>query len=98
MSGSDAAGVKPAQVMYDQGGPYKLQVSEGENLTLCQCGRSERPPLCTGRHRLENDKRLPLKFTARTTGEVAVCGCGRSRNMPWCDASHGLGSCVGSGD
>ncbi|MBF0135093.1 MAG: CDGSH iron-sulfur domain-containing protein [Magnetococcales bacterium] len=84
----------PDQTMYHKGGPYRVPVDEGQNLTICQCGRSNTPPFCSGRHKLEQDASLPLKFTAKTTGQIAVCGCGKSRNLPWCDASHGHGSCI----
>ncbi|MBF0426985.1 MAG: CDGSH iron-sulfur domain-containing protein [Magnetococcales bacterium] len=80
--------------MYEKGKPYTVTVAAGESLTICQCGRSENPPFCTGRHRLASDAALPLKFTAKSEGRVAVCGCGASRNLPWCDASHGRGTCI----
>ncbi|MBF0152339.1 MAG: CDGSH iron-sulfur domain-containing protein [Magnetococcales bacterium] len=93
MPKSDSPAIEPAKTMYDQGGPYVVSVDDGENLTICQCGRSENPPFCTGRHTLEHDAGLPLKFTAKSIGKIAVCGCGNSHDMPWCDARHGLGSC-----
>ena len=51
----------------------KLDVVSGQSYLLCQCGQSERYPLCDGSHR--NTSLSPGKYVASANTSVSICGC-----------------------
>ncbi len=69
-----------------QKGPYKIDVTKGEDYTWCACGRSASQPFCDGSHK--GTEFRPVHYVAERDGEIAFCGCKRTANRPRCDGSH----------
>jgi len=72
--------------MYKQGSPRMIEVSSGDTVYICQCGRTKTPPYCDGSH--QGTENSPLEYTASENEQLYVCGCGKSGNIPFCDGSH----------
>ena len=51
----------------------KLDVVSGKSYFICQCGRSEKYPLCDGSHK--NTSFSPEKYVATADTSISVCGC-----------------------
>ena len=51
----------------------KLEVVSGKSYFLCQCGQSEKYPLCDGSHK--NTSFSPEKYVASANTSVSICGC-----------------------
>ncbi len=51
----------------------KLDVVSGRSYFICQCGQSEKYPLCDGSHK--NTSFSPEKYVASADTSVSVCGC-----------------------
>jgi CDGSH-type Zn-finger protein len=66
--------------------PYRTQVTAGEMVFWCVCGRSEAQPYCDGSHR--GTVHRPLRYMPSATLVVALCGCKQTKQPPFCDGSH----------
>jgi len=66
--------------------PYKAQVTEGEMVFWCVCGRSQAQPYCDGSHR--GTAHRPLRYLPPASLVVALCGCKQTKQPPFCDGSH----------
>ena len=66
--------------------PFRAQVTAGELIVWCVCGRSARQPYCDGSHR--GTEHRPLRYTAPANLTVAFCGCKQTKQPPFCDGSH----------
>lgn len=69
-----------------QKSPYRLEVKEGDKLSICSCQKTKNPPYCDGSH-CTTDKK-PYRLSFEKDQKVAICGCGLSKKMPYCDGSH----------
>jgi CDGSH-type Zn-finger protein len=66
--------------------PYKAQLTAGETVFWCACGRSQTQPHCDGSYR--GTAYRPLRYEPPQTLVVALCGCKQTRRPPFCDGSH----------
>lgn len=66
--------------------PYRADVTAGELIVWCACGRSQRQPYCDGSHR--GSEYRPLRYTLPQNLTVAFCGCKATKSPPFCDGSH----------
>ena len=57
----------------------KLDVVSGKSYFLCQCGLSQKYPLCDGSHKQTSFS--PEKYTASANMSVSVCGCNDSKTV-----------------
>ena len=73
--------------MYDNQGPYSIEVKAGNSVWICQCGATKTPPYCDGAHQ-QTGHPGPLEYKADNDTTLYACGCGKSQDMPWCDGSH----------
>lgn len=73
--------------MYNNKLPYVVSVKKDEEVYICQCGKSAKPPYCDGSHKQTKGIR-PLIYSAKRDQNLFVCGCGKSDDLPWCDSSH----------
>jgi len=72
--------------MYNNKLPYVVPIKKDEEVYLCQCDKTAKPPYCDGQHK-KTGKR-PFIYTAKKDQTLFVCGCGKSADIPWCDNSH----------
>ncbi|MEW4981911.1 MAG: CDGSH iron-sulfur domain-containing protein [Cycloclasticus sp.] len=73
--------------MYSQQYPYCITVKKGEEVYICQCGKTQDAPHCDGSHK-QTDGIRPLIYRPQKDESLTICGCGNSANMPWCDGTH----------
>jgi len=66
--------------------PIAVEVTAGEELYWCACGRSSSQPFCDGSH--EDTAFEPMEYIAPETKRVFFCTCKRSKTAPLCDGSH----------
>jgi CDGSH-type Zn-finger protein len=66
--------------------PYRAQVTAGETVFWCACGRSRTQPYCDGSHKGTTHR--PLRYEVPQDLTVAFCGCKATRQPPFCDGSH----------
>ena len=66
--------------------PAPLEVTQGETIYWCTCGRSKNQPLCDGSH--AGTDFTPMAWTAGEDGKYFFCQCKRTQNPPLCDGSH----------
>jgi CDGSH-type Zn-finger protein len=66
--------------------PYRAQLTAGEEIFWCACGRSGTQPYCDGSHKGTTYRPLQYHVTADLT--VALCGCKATKRPPFCDGSH----------
>jgi CDGSH-type Zn-finger protein len=66
--------------------PYMVEVVQGTNYYYCTCGRSEKQPLCDGKHK--GTPFVPMLYVAEKTGPYYFCGCKGTTTEPKCDGSH----------
>lgn len=84
----DPDGMENANMsMNTHGEPYEHILKSGETAYICQCGHSNTPPFCDGRHE-QHPGTAPLAYTATKDETVYICGCDKTGNKPWCDGSH----------
>lgn len=75
MSEPKIAAVSPAVVELEPGKYY-----------WCQCGLSEKQPLCDGSH--SGTEFGPLRVELSEKKRVALCQCKHTANPPYCDGTH----------
>ena len=66
--------------------PVKVEMSAGDTLYFCRCGRSRNQPYCDGAHAGTGFK--PMAYTPEESGEGYLCQCKHSNNLPFCDGTH----------
>lgn len=66
--------------------PVKVELTAGQALYFCRCGRSKNQPYCDGAHAGTGHK--PMAYSPETSGEAYLCQCKHSRNLPLCDGTH----------
>src|SRR5438034_4850126 len=66
--------------------PFRAELSAGDLVVWCACGRSQRQPYCDGSHRGTPFK--PVRYTVPQNLTVALCGCKETKQPPFCDGSH----------
>lgn len=70
--------------MYNNSDPYVLHCQAKQTYLICQCGKSQQPPLYDQAHCLCQ----PYKINNNKTKIIWLCGCHKSAEMPLCDGSH----------
>ena len=70
--------------------PYKLEVEEGQFISWCTCGLSQKQPFCDGSHK--GSEFRSYKCVMEKSGQVYFCGCKKTKTPPFCDGSHNLNS------
>jgi CDGSH-type Zn-finger protein len=65
--------------------PHKIEVTEGQVLAFCTCGKSANI-FCNGSHAGTDKTPEVIKFTENKT--IYACTCLQSANHPYCDGSH----------
>jgi len=66
--------------------PKSVQLSAGDEVWWCSCGRSKDQPFCDGSHRVTEFE--PISFKAEKEGNYFFCQCKLSKTPPFCDGSH----------
>jgi CDGSH-type Zn-finger protein len=66
--------------------PYPLEMTAGQTVYRCSCGKSFKQPFCDGSHK--ETGLAPKPFTAEKDGTVYFCGCKHSKTPQTCDGSH----------
>ena len=66
--------------------PRRVELTAGETILWCACGRSKRQPFCDGSHR--GTPYSPVQHTPEDGGEALLCLCKRTSNAPFCDGTH----------
>lgn len=66
--------------------PIEVNLTEGEEIWFCSCGKSENQPFCDGSHKGTGIS--PLAYIPKETGSAWFCQCKRSSTLPFCDGSH----------
>ncbi len=69
-----------------QKSPYPLEMTAGQTVYWCSCGKSSKQPLCDGSHK--DTGLTPKPFTAEKDGTVYFCGCKQSKTPQTCDGTH----------
>ncbi|MDR3493182.1 MAG: CDGSH iron-sulfur domain-containing protein [Ancalomicrobiaceae bacterium] len=69
-----------------QKGPYPVELTAGQTVYWCACGRSSSQPFCDGSHRVTDF--TPKPYTAVKDGTVWFCGCKHSGTPQTCDGTH----------
>lgn len=67
-------------------GPYRVDLTEGQTIYFCDCGRSKNQPYCDGAH--QGTDFGPIAFTATETKAYYLCGCKHAGIKPLCDGTH----------
>lgn len=73
--------------MFTKKVPYIVNLKEGEETYICQCGETKKTPYCDGSHK-QTDGIRPLIYIAKEDETLFICGCGNTGNAPWCDGTH----------
>jgi len=66
--------------------PVEVQLTRGEEIWFCTCGRSSNQPFCDGSHK--GTGLSPLAHTPKESGSAWLCQCKQSNNLPFCDGTH----------
>jgi len=66
--------------------PKAVQLSKGDEVWWCSCGKSKDQPFCDGSHRVTEFE--PRLFTAKQEGTYYFCQCKLTKTPPFCDGSH----------
>jgi glutamate synthase domain-containing protein 2/CDGSH-type Zn-finger protein len=66
--------------------PAKVELTAGDTVHWCSCGRSKSQPYCDGSHR--GTGMTPLAHAPEASGEAWLCLCKRTKNPPFCDGTH----------
>jgi CDGSH-type Zn-finger protein len=69
-----------------QKAPYPVDVSAGQKVFWCTCGRSDSQPFCDGSHK--DTSFTPMPYTAEEDKTLYFCGCKHTAGAPLCDGSH----------
>ncbi len=69
-----------------QKAPFPIDVTSGQKLFWCSCGKSEKQPFCDGSH--QGSEFTPIAFEADADKTLYFCGCKHSKNGAFCDGSH----------
>ncbi|OMJ77954.1 hypothetical protein SteCoe_22348 [Stentor coeruleus] len=67
-------------------GPYRVELTAGQTIYFCDCGRSKNQPYCDGAH--AGTEFGPIAFTAPETKAYFMCGCKYANIKPMCDGQH----------
>ena len=67
-------------------GPYAVDLTAGQTIYFCDCGRSKNQPYCDGGH--QGTEFTPMTFTAQETKTYYLCGCKHAGIKPLCDGTH----------
>ena len=66
--------------------PVKIDLSKGQDIFFCTCGKADPQPFCDGSH-VGTDFN-PLVTISDQEQEGYLCACKHSRNLPYCDGTH----------
>jgi len=66
--------------------PVRVDLSKGEEVYFCTCGRSANQPFCDGSHAGTGFE--PKAFVADEDQEAYLCACKHTANAPFCDGTH----------
>lgn len=66
--------------------PVGVEMTAGETVWWCACGRSKTQPFCDGSHVGTGFE--PLAFTAEKARTYFFCACKHTGKAPICDGSH----------
>jgi len=66
--------------------PKSVNLTEGEQVYFCTCGKSANQPFCDGSH--AGSEFTPMAYMPEESGTAALCACKQSSNLPFCDGSH----------
>ena len=69
-----------------QKSPFPVDLTTGQTVYWCACGKSAKQPFCDGSHK--GTDFAPKPFTAEKDGTVYFCGCKHSKTPQTCDGSH----------
>lgn len=69
-----------------QKAPFPVDVTSGQKLFWCACGKSEKQPFCDGSH--QGSDFTPIAIEADADKTLYFCGCKHSKNGAFCDGSH----------
>ena len=69
-----------------QKAPFPVELTEGQKVFWCSCGRSGKQPFCDGSHK--GTEFTPVAFEAPTAKTYYFCGCKASAKAPLCDGAH----------
>ena len=69
-----------------QKAPYAVEVTAGQKLFWCACGKSAKQPFCDGSH--QGTPFTPYPYTAEEDRTLYFCGCKHTKAAPLCDGSH----------
>ncbi len=61
--------------------PFRAELSAGDLVVWCACGRSQRQPYCDGSHRGTSFK--PVRYTVPQSLTVALCCCKATKKPPF---------------
>ena len=67
--------------------PVKVNVTAGQTIYWCTCGKSANQPFCDGSH--SGTGFAPLPYTAKEgETDLNLCQCKRTTKAPFCDGTH----------
>lgn len=66
--------------------PIAVDLTEGETVWWCACGRSRTQPFCDGSH--AGSGLEPVAFTPKRSKSYYLCACKKTRRSPLCDGTH----------
>jgi len=66
--------------------PVKVNLSEGEDIFFCTCGKADPQPFCDGSH--VGTDFTPLVTVSDQEQEGYLCACKHTHNAPFCDGTH----------
>ncbi len=66
--------------------PVAVELTAGQTVWWCACGRSKTQPFCDGSH--VGTGFTPQQFTAEKARTYFFCACKQTGKAPICDGSH----------
>jgi len=66
--------------------PIAIELTEGETVWWCACGRSKNQPFCDGSHAEVGME--PAAFTPKKSRTYYLCTCKGTKKPPLCDGTH----------
>ncbi len=69
-----------------QKAPFPVELTEGQKVFWCSCGRSSKQHFCDGSHK--GTDFTPVAFEAPAAKTYYFCGCKASAKAPLCDGAH----------